>query len=310
MHLVKIKEETMNRYFVVWTAVGLLLAFGGEARGQTVNLDLLIDGPFGVCENSTNRTLTIYIPNLGGTAVTPNPSYKHFIPGLSTDWSNLPLGNGSAYPSYSSSSTYTLITGEQAGSMKVKPSGSTTVALYHEKYNGTCANFDQTIASVSLNVPDPDEVWPLETDQVFSYVTDSKTGSFTGPSQCRTVNGCRHASKVVLRYLDVDLGNVKISNSSGCIWCPASSTVMGSEYTLTLDVLPDPSVNSLFSNEQQAEDSFARASALFNKLLSVQPALKVVTNINVTEHFPFNAVTHAACHVPLIFYCQSGTACQ
>jgi hypothetical protein len=310
----------MKRYFVGWTAVGLFLVMAGVARGQTVNLDLTVDGPFAVCENITNHTLTIFIPNLdGGVTKPPFPSYKHFIPGISTNSSNLPLVSGSIYPPYKSGTTdYKLTTGEDPGSMKLKPSGN-TVFLYHEKYVGDCTKVLTTGASISLNVPNPDEVWPLETDQVFTYVKDAKTGGFLGPSQCgNTTTGCRYASKVVLRFLDVDQAKVSVSVGGSSVWTPVHPVVMGSEYEMTLDVVPDP--NASGKNSQQAIDSFARAGGMFNSLLSKQPVLGVVTPIDdalsppadssKVYSSPWSVVSHAACHVPIIFYCQSGSACQ
>jgi hypothetical protein len=314
------KEKSMKRYFVMSTSMVLLSLLCGLAKGQTVNLQLIIDGPFAVCENSTNKTLTIFIPNLGGNNANPNPTYKHFISGLSTNWWEMPLGNMGVYPPYQPGVTdYKMITGEQAGPMKLKPRGSTSVVLYHEKYNSDCSNFDQTGTSVSLNVPIPDEVWPLENDQVFTYVFDATTGGLTGPAQCRTkATGCRYASKVMLRYLDVDLRNLKIylGNTPNCsTWCPDPSLVIGTEYDITLDALPDPSATGTY--KQQAEDSFLQASTLFKNLLNIQPRLGFITDIDARWRHArsnnpelYSVVTHVACQVPIIFYCQTGDGCN
>ena len=221
-----------------------------EARvGPTpgsANLQLVIEGPFVLCETSSN--MLIAVPKLDG---------NHYPPGFTVGLYEYPLvDTNGKFPDYTH---YTLaLTHTGSGGMKLVSdgggiSGGSKATLYRE--HGTCNDISKN-ASIAIAIPKPDEIWPLaagvEEARVWS-TKPSTAGSPTGnpAGLCRS-GDCKHANKVVLRYLGTDLSSVKLTCDSGLsqgpcppsvllppIWTPGTDLVaIGQEAELLLDAQP------------------------------------------------------------------------
>jgi hypothetical protein len=223
--------------------LGLLLPFASTtAFASNPNLQLVIQGPFVLCESGQN--LLIAIPNLDGNHYTPGFTAERdgYAMGIPTGWGDL------RYPQYAH---YVLTIGSAgSGAMAVVSDGNgdphgSLATLYREK--GTCDDFvGKKSASVVVQVPKPDELWPLGGER--AAITDAKptsTGAAGTPhGLCTDIQtGCVHANKLVLRYLQVDLSSVKlVCDASGdcptvASWTPTLVSV-GNEAVLEYDVQP------------------------------------------------------------------------
>jgi hypothetical protein len=217
----------------------------GSATGSA-NLQLVIEGPFVLCETSSN--MLIAIPKLDG---------NHYPPGFSVGLYEYPLvDTNGKFPDYTH---YTVaLTHAGSGTMNLVSdgggvSGISKATLYRE--HGNCNDVSKS-ASIAIAVPKPDEIWPLAAGVEEATVwgtkptaPDSPTGNPVG--LCKT-GDCKHANKVVLRYLGTDLSSVTLTCDSGLSkgtcppsvllpanWTPGTDLVaIGQEAELLLDAQP------------------------------------------------------------------------
>jgi hypothetical protein len=199
----------------------LQLAFSTGTQAQTrskqkmavvpltmANLQLVIEGPFVLCE--TANSILVAIPKL---------NEDHYPPGFTAGLYEYPLGNNGKYPDY----THYALTLNHNGGGGVHlvsdgngTAGSSLATLYRE--HGNCNNVSAA-ASIVVTVPKPDEIWPLAAGVEEATIWDTKpltpgspTGNPTGP--CTSGTDCKHANRVVLRYLDTDLNSVILTCDS------------------------------------------------------------------------------------------------
>jgi hypothetical protein len=311
----------MKRYFVRWIISVSMLALPGVASGQQ-NLQLILEGPLVLCENPGGQTLTVAIPNLQGT---------HYVPGFSSDLSDLPLavGAGSQFPDVMDGmhSTMTIKAWTGTSAMVLNPTTRPGVAYYYSEY-GDCTTENKSLESVSVNVPIPDEIWALNPTYDQVYITDHfDITAYKG--EC-TVKGCPHASRLVLRYKNLVPGLNIVDIKTDCNnkttpknctknddWKPfdmaPASVPIGNELQLLLSVEPmvDP------DEEGHAKAAFRAASGLsgvYRDLNYSDTNTKAMKGLHEQDRGrvrPFNVVLHEVCQeVPMVL-CKhtAGKAC-
>ena len=212
----------------------------------SANLQLVIQGPFVLCETSSNMLITI--PKLDG---------NHYPPGFTVGLDEYPLTDTNGkFPDYTH---YTLtLTHSGNGGMNLVSdgggvSGSPKATLYRE--HGNCNDVSKS-ASIAIAIPKPDEIWPLAAgvEETSVWATkptapDSPTGNPVG--LCKS-GDCKQANKVVLRFLGTKLSSVALTCDSGLsqgkcpasvllppVWTPGTNLVaIGQEAELLLDAQP------------------------------------------------------------------------
>ncbi len=303
----------MKRYFVVLT-VALLSSISPFVQGQ--NLRLILEGPFVVCETSGTETLTIAVPNLQSS---------HFIPTISSDLGDVPLGDTSAEtpqyfdPTHDVESRMTLkwdIAHPGPHKMVLNPPRNGQLPnskFYSEK--GNCDDLSVGLASVRLFVPVPDEVYALRPvdDPVF-VVDDDNLNSYKGVCN----SPCPYASKIVLRYVGIDPKSIDIETScSGpgpCTapphepdhdsWHPDPTAGISAELQLELSAVPTLVTDgqSVRKHEQLA---FKAASTLSGVYRDLKPDRPPAGKRGMAAT---SVINHTACQIPPIVLCQTYTA--
>jgi hypothetical protein len=295
----------MKRHLVSLLFTVALLAFQEVANGQ--NLQLILEGPFVVCENLDAKSLTIFLPNLQGT---------HYVPGFTSNFGNLPLGtNGHGG---TSGSKYHVAKDEVAITIHADhwPDGNShpmalnpprrvgqEPAAYFYSENGDCHQLNRNLASIMFTVPFPDEVWATNPTGVSVAITDHN-GKYKGECQQHGKQFCPDATKLVLRYKGVDLKTLEIDTmcKAGAGKCTANdnwhvdtSAAIGGEFEIALSAEPIPS----HDEEGHVKTAFRSASQLsgVDRYLTYPP------------HPKEDVVTHQVCQTPMIFLCKHGGAC-
>jgi hypothetical protein len=291
----------MKRYFVGCTIASLLaLSSVSSAR----NLELVLDGPFLVCENVGTKTLTIAVPNLEGT---------HYVPGFVSELGYLPLGTdgkGALFgPKYhlAADGVQSVISWTDSKRrnrhMVLKPErkAAQKPAAYFYSEKGGCSNQDKSLVSYKFTVPVPDEVWALNPTEGRIFITDQNdVSSYKGECD-KNDSGCNYSTRLVLRYKQVNLKTLKIDtqcNATTCTmndhWVPNSSADLGSEFEIELSAEPMP------SDDERAHEkrAFKAASTLSG----------VHRDLNFPARSPLSPVLHKLCQVPPVFLCTSYTS--
>jgi hypothetical protein len=232
----------MKRYFVSVLAVLVIVTsvLGGKCSRATTstkiaNLDLVIEGPFLICEAQDQKNIVIAIPKLDG---------NHYVPGLTAGLYEYSLGDGEKYRDY----THYVLNLQHNGNGKMaKKSVGRSAILYTEK--GPCEK-NLRSASIAIVAPRPDEIWPLTTggDAGTVWATHpTPPGNGTPPPAGPCSTDCAYANKVVLRYLHTNLPGVKLTCDDGD--CPKPAPLpepdvgdvlvaIGHEAMLELDAVP------------------------------------------------------------------------
>lgn len=316
----------MNRFVVSLAVTTLTLIACAHSQTSTnnapladsalPNFEMILEGPFEVCEDVAAKQLQIFVPNL---------EVNHFVPGFSTGWWELPLGiaspNGDGpahYPKYDANVTGFQLTlpGKLPGAMTLVAPIS-DVYLYHEPIpqGYDCSKVLTSLASVSLTLPLPDKIIAQEPAPGATRVTDL-SGRPKGP--CPNPY-CKHATRVILYYLQVDPAKVTLSvgnpsttcpTTDSSVWCPVLSPI-GNEASLLLDVQPIPPLVGNVSMQAHAQSvaAFQIASAMAGT-----PQLRR----NLEFEFPMAARTsakgkagvfvgpaHGDCHAPIMVICNT-----
>jgi hypothetical protein len=294
----------MKRRFAFWTllVISLSALAAGNAEAQTINVQLILEGPFAVCENAANKQLTIYVPNLEGT---------HYVAGFSAGLDELVPGNGSDYPTYPDGPDYLLNMTRSPNPttlMVLKPADP-NVHFYSE--NTSCVP-NAALESFSVTVPDPDEIWALNpaADQFFVYEHQAPVPKrrvdpiAVGPSACHH-HSCNYATKIVLRYNNVVPGSIcfqdpkdaenPCSTTSNGAWRPNQNAAIGGEFEIELTAEPQP-----------AQDYQSHAMAAFRQASNLTGAPR---DLRYPQH-PLNPPAHVVCQSPPLFFCQTGAACN
>lgn len=234
----------IGAYIVLISAAAVQL---GCSHHKIANLDLVIQGPFVICEQPSE--LAIAIPNLEG---------NHYVPGLTAGLFEYPLTQGEQYPPYTH---YTLTLPHPGGGGMKVVSSKGSPRLYTEK--GGKDSCDLSKASIVIAVPKPDEIWPLGTGGETGTVWDTAptTPGVGNGSPMGGCTDCAFSNKLVLRYRRTDIDGINILCDKGttdkdstdkttCSYYfppnktfkvpPLHSTLvkMGDEATLGLDAQP------------------------------------------------------------------------
>jgi hypothetical protein len=296
------------------------------------DLELELVGPFAVCEEAAN--LRIWIPKLDST---------HFVPGFRAGSSELPLGdvgNPTQYPPFNVVSPVPQGSTPTQYEVKIRRSnrnaiqgamnimlpqsvpstGPRRIAIYGENGPFNCAvdKVDKNLASVSIIVPKPDEIWP----DAPAAETELVSSGGIAKGQCPGPSGCRYATRATLRYLDVDLATSTIFEvGSRAGWSPDVSPV-GSKARITLQVVPVPEQNG--NAHQQSADAFKQMTTMIGipRDLSYPPSGSAANldeknsginhlHMQPVNYVMFSSTTAKDCHAPVMLVCTSTPkACQ
>jgi hypothetical protein len=248
-------------------------------------LQLILEGPFVVCENQDqqkNPGLTIWLPNL---------QFTHYLPAF-TDGLEQPLvvlGNHKFLPDrkhYPRPEDDVELTmnflqkrpagAEQPEQMKLMPRTMNGTAvqdpgnsyLYSEK--GDCSSVKKNQGSFQVAIPAlPDEVWALNPTDAAIRIVDH--GSAKHEGECAQWDkkhpNCSYATKLVLRYKFVDLSTFNISARCKGQTChkmnlpwgpPGTAALIGSEFEVELSAPPI----EIGSPETHAKKAFLSADRL------------------------------------------------
>lgn len=294
----------MKSYFVGWILAVAILGFSGVAQGK--NLQLILEGPFVVCENVNEKNLTIAIPYVQGT---------HNAPGFTSDLGDLSLGTDSSgglfgslfhIPTDKLRTTITWSNSQQghhrmALNPRRKRNQEPPAYFYSEK--GDCSHVNMTMESVAVTVPVPDEVWTVSPTQDTLFITDANDRNKYG--ECSKGDGCPHATKLVLRYKHPNLNSLKIESKCQARQCTTNdswnintSVAIGGEFEFELSAQP---IN--------VTDEHAHAIAAFHAASSLS---ELDRKLNFTTFKKRDPGSHRVCQIPPVVLCTSyaaGGAC-
>jgi hypothetical protein len=318
-------KRHLGRFLSIATLFAVsLLGAAMPCRAAQVNLQFELVGPFAVCEED-DKHLRIWIPKLDG---------NHFVPSFRAGSTELPLGDAAhpkKYPTFDASSPGTLygmkLTRSDGtaikGLMAIMPppisgAGTDRIAMYGEVGPFSCAidKVDKKIASISIVVPKPDEVWP----DAPAAETELVSSGGTPKGQCS--DGCRYATRVTLRYTDIDLTTSKIVDVVSMAAWTADAHAVGSEARITLEVVPVPDKHGNAS--KQSERAFKRMTRMVGNPRDLRHVsgsdFAVAEDSNrgmnhrhagAADFVLYSGTTAKDCHAPVMLVCSlTPAACQ
>jgi hypothetical protein len=292
----------MNRYFVCRTLPLVLLILAPfKVAAQTGTLQLILEGPFVICENPGAPTLTIGVPNLG-------INKQHHIPGLSTNSGDLALGDPRRRDVYATAALDLRVSlnlnwlGWPFGKphlMQLDPTSK--VQYYSEK--GDCSSLNYSSRSVLFTVPVPDKLSverPLM-DKV--YVSDaSNTNASKGP--CTKDNPCTYGTKLVFEYSAIDLTKIEVDTTcKGLRPCTSS----GHDQWW---VKPEGAIDDILEIEMSVQprsvedDNHSHAKKAFKSASQLSGIPRILNYSSGSRQ----AATHQVCQVPAMLLCTSKTS--
>lgn len=314
----------MKRHFVA--CIALVLGLGAVANAQTqTNLQLILEGPFAVCEK-TPGTLTVLVPNLQST---------HYLAGFMGELDGfVPPDNKDDivdYVAYPDNIDFAMNIQGPNGSTPMRQmklmSQNSAATFYSEKAD--CKNPNPALTSFSLRVPDPDEVWPENPTVEKIYVHAHQDPSPIGPSGCNSTNGCNYATRIVLRYLDIDPATVSLIDLSPpkqkIVWTPIKNGAITESVggvtvqELRIELSAEPVSGQDY--ETHARHAFRMASNVVGVQRDIefvqkkdngsdQAGRKTQSSVvvsNTKQHIPYIVTTHRVCQVPPLFVCSSNS---
>jgi hypothetical protein len=304
----------MKHYFVGWAFVVGFLVLSALARGQTPNLQLILEGPFVVCEDSNTGGLNIGVPNLQNT---------HYVPGISSDVGDLSFGAGRQGNQYHDAmddveSVMTLRWNSSGAQhvMNLNPPNGQIASRYFYVEKGYCDEMGRGLESVLLKVPVPDEVLTYRPTDDFIYIADHNDNTIKGV--CTQKGGCPYATKIVLHYLNVDFNSIDIettcSGKGPCTspdrdsWRPGAAAAIGSELALELKAEPVPWPD-VPSERDHARTAFWAASRLAGNYRDLMYGAGSAAADSAVDPSLVDAVLNRVCQVPPMVLCTHGGAC-
>jgi hypothetical protein len=294
----------MNRYFVCRTLPLVLLILAPfKVAAQTGTLQLILEGPFVICENPGAPTLTIGVPNLG-------INKQHHIPGLSTNLEDLALGDPTQDDVYATAVFDLEVSlslnwpGWPIGKPHVMQLDNTSgVSYYSEK--GDCSKLDDSARSLLFTVPIPDKV-SFERPLVdLVYVSDaSNINASEGP--CTKAKPCHYGTKLVLEYSAIDLTKIEVDTT-----CNGPGPCTSPDHDQwTLD--PGAAIDGILEMELSAEpipfeddDHHTHAKDAFSSASQLSGIPRI---LNYPGVILYQAATHQVCQVPSMLLCSSKTS--
>jgi hypothetical protein len=310
----------MKHCFVLWALAVQLVTLSVRSTAQQ-NLQLILEGPFVVCENQPGPKpgLTIWLPNL---------QFTHYLPAF-TDDLDQPLvirGNGRnkyEYPHPDDAVKLTMrldpnsppsSTQKPTGPMQLMRRGNNgqQVQAYFYSENGDCSSIKTNLGGLQVAVPFPNEIWASSPTADAIRIVDHGTSKQEG--ECAGTGNCNYATKIVLRYKDVNLATFNIDGTckgkkctnmgSGLPWggINASSELIGSEVQIELSAPPKPI--EIGSDEDHAKKAFRAESKLAGRPRDLKwyddPDDAKLSNSGVVKHTSTQAeVTNAGGGMPV-----------
>jgi hypothetical protein len=284
------------------------------------NLQLIVEGPFVVCENVDGKNLTIAVPVLDQPNTPAHPR-THYAPILSGNFGDVSLGQldkpGSfRAPSDGLESNLTFNRTGPVNSTFVIAKGP-NAEIYNE--TGDCGTLNPNLASYQLKVPVPNSMTngipdgitayrPLEYKDR-AYVVDAKRNP-QGPCSAP----CPYGTRLVLHYSNVDLGTVHIhttcnGNPVSCTpvietggdyddWTIDAKNAIDGDLEIELSAAPSP---SNLTPPQHAVQAFAAASALSGIPRTWVPYTSKTGSVTK------NPILHVECQVGPPIFCRHCT---
>jgi hypothetical protein len=290
----------MKRYFVAWIFAVAVLTLSGVANGQQ-NLQLILEGPFVICENlgSTPNTLTIALPYLQGT---------HYAPGFTSNLSDLQLGigyNHLQYPDVMDNLTLNMDLHGWKGTqtMALNPSNRKDPTAYFYSEKGDCRSLNKSSQSLLFTVPVPDELWALNPTADKVYITDhSNSARYKGECAKEEDKGCKQATRLELRYNKLLPANIVEIDTVTCSAKPCTDDTKWQPFKTSLPIGSE--LELLLSAEPVADpDEHGHAIAAFHA------ASRSSGNYN-DLHFANGGkdpAAHKTCHIPPVVLCSTYT---
>lgn len=235
----------MKRCFVLCVFVSVFLTplFAASPPTPTYgNLQLIVEGPFVVCENTdtTPHTVTIAIPQLDDS---------HYVPTFSGNFDNVPLGLGGEYhsPIDDLESVLTIVRPPATPNPAFTIVEGPGTKMYHE--SGDCGDFSPAMASFQLLAPIPDEIRAYRPIEEPSRIMDAN--SQTTVDNCP--ERCNYGSRLVLHYIGIDLKQIEIDTTCTGSGIPGCIPPDGNKDNDRLKMDPDNAVDSDLEIELSVE---------------------------------------------------------
>ncbi|ABF43246.1 hypothetical protein Acid345_4246 [Candidatus Koribacter versatilis Ellin345] len=308
----------MRKILASVLGLAALIALSSVTALSQTKLDVVVEGPFFICENADQHFLLVSIPALDDT---------HFVPAFKSLRSEIALGVPDeetvvAYPNVKAPLVYemafkspTATTGIDDSIIKQKGQQDTIVLARRGGAGFACAP-NANGASVMVKLPIPKSIYLIERASEPSCI--SPAGKNCVPNTLR-----RYATGVTLRYEGLTTQPVLSGPDPAH---PGQAVGAGFEFDTSdpdrlevhLDVIPLPNwdEDDAHCDSMNAFDSMSKLSDRernlhFPKMCLNGPARVTMMRVSRTQRgrkaFPFSVVKRTDCQAPTMLICKNCT---